>query len=158
MTTPCCNDWRPQTVRRDLLGEVKKHKAWKLLPQIPGVGPIRAAVLVAVMQTPHRFRTKRQLWNYCELGLETHDSGEYRAVKGQLQRAKKQARVRGLNRDHNHDLKDIIKGAAMRASTAGPLHDFYENLLAKGRKPTMARLTLARKIADFYLYRTNQME
>ena len=55
-----------------------------------------------------------------------------------------------LNEDHNHDLKDIFKGAAMRASTAtGPLHDFYANLLAKGRKPTMARLTLARKIADF---------
>jgi hypothetical protein len=33
---------------------------------------------MAVMQTPHRFRTKRQLWNYCGLGLETHDSGEYR--------------------------------------------------------------------------------
>jgi hypothetical protein len=34
------------------------------------------------------------------------------------------ATVRGLNRDHNHDLKDIFKGAAMRASTAaGPLHD-----------------------------------
>ena len=34
----------------------------------------------------------------------------------------------------------------MRASTAaGPMHDFYEALLAKGRKPTMARLTLARK-------------
>src|ERR1700758_3119712 len=141
-----------QEVRRDLLLEVKKHKAWKLLRQIPGIGPIRAAVLMAVMQTPHRFRTKRQLWNYSGLGLETHDSGEYRAVKGQLQRTKKQATVRGLNRDQNHDLKDIFKGAAMRASTAaGPLHDFYENLLAKGRKPTMARLTLARKIAAITL-------
>jgi hypothetical protein len=40
----------------------------------------------------------------------------------------------------------------MRASTtAGPLHDFYENLLAKGRKPTMAPLTLARKIAAITL-------
>ena len=40
----------------------------------------------------------------------------------------------------------------MRASTAaGRLHDFYENLLAKGRKPTMARLTLARKIATITL-------
>jgi len=97
-------------------------------------------------------RTKRQLWNYCGLELETHDSGEYRAVKGQLQRAKKQATVRGLNEDHNHDLKDIFKGAAMRASTAaGSLHNFYENLLAKGRKPTMARLTLARKIAAITL-------
>ncbi len=76
----------------------------------------------------------------------SRDSGEYRAVAGQLQRAKKQATIRGLNRDHNHDL------TAMRASTAaGPLHDFYENLLAKGRKPTMARLTLARKIAAITL-------
>jgi hypothetical protein len=40
----------------------------------------------------------------------------------------------------------------MRASTAaGRLHDFYENLLAKGRKPTMACLTLARKIAAITL-------
>ena len=40
----------------------------------------------------------------------------------------------------------------MRASTAaGPLRDFYDNLLAKGRKPTMARLTLARKIAAITL-------
>ena len=51
-----------------------------------------------------------------------------------------------LNRDHNHDLKDIFKGAAMRASTAaGPLHDFYENLLAKGRSPTMARADLGQE-------------
>jgi hypothetical protein len=46
----------------------------------------------------------------------------------------------------------FFKGAAMRASTAaGPPHDFYEKLLAKGRKPTMARLTLARKIAAITL-------
>ena len=138
--------------RRELLAESQKHPATPLLRQIPRLGPIRVALLIALIQTPHRFRTKRQLWNYCGLGLETHDSGEYRAVAGQLQRAKKQATVRGLNRDHNHDLKDIFKGAAMRASTAaGPLHDFYENLLAKGRKPTMARLTLARKIAAITL-------
>jgi hypothetical protein len=40
----------------------------------------------------------------------------------------------------------------MRASTAaGPMRDFYEVLLAKGRRPTMARLTLARKIAAITL-------
>jgi transposase len=139
-------------VRRDLLVESKKHKAWKLLRQIRGIGPIRAALLIAIMQTPHRFRTKRQLWNYSGLGLETHDSAQYRVVKGRLQRSKKSVTLRGLNKDHNHDLKDIFKGAAMRASTAtGPFHDFYEALLAKGRKPTMARLTLARKIAAITL-------
>jgi len=141
-----------QEVRQDLLVESKKHKAWKLLRQIPGIGPIRAAVLIALIQTPHRFRTKRQLWNYSGLGLETHDSAQYCVVEGQLQRSKKPATLRGLNKNHNHDLKDIFKGAAMRSSTvAGPLHDFYEALLAKGRKPTMARLALARKIAAIVL-------
>ena len=142
---------RPE-VRRDLLVEAKKHKAWKLLRHIPGIGPIRAALLMAVMQTPHRFRTKRQLWTYSGLGLETHDSAQYHVAEGQLQRSKKPPMVRGLNKDHNHDLKDIFKGAATRVSSSrGPLHDFYEDLLAKGRKPTMARLTLARKIAAITL-------
>jgi transposase len=59
-----------QEVRRDLLMESKKHKIWKLLHQIPGIGPIRAALLIAVMQTPHRFRTKRQLWTYSGWGWE----------------------------------------------------------------------------------------
>src|SRR6267154_1999764 len=141
-----------QEVRRDLLVEAKKHKPWKLLRQIPGIGPIRAALLIALLQTPHRFRTKRQLWTYSGLGLETHDSAQYRAVEGQLQRSKKHGTLRGLNQDHNHDLKDIFKGAATRASSSrGSFHDFYEHLLAQGRKPTMARLTLARKIAAITL-------
>ena len=74
-------------------------------------------------------------------------------MEGQLRRVKKQATVRGLNEDHNHDLKEIFKGAATRVSSTrrGPLHDFYENLLAKGRKPTKAGLTLARKIAAITL-------
>src|SRR6202051_47990 len=141
-----------QEARRDLLLEAKKHKAWKLLRLIPGIGPIRAAIVIAVMQTPHRFRTKRQLWTYSGLALETHDSAQYRVVEGQLQRSKKPQQLRGLNANHNHDLKNIFKGAAMRASTChGPLHDFYQVLLARGMRPTMARLTLARKIAAITL-------
>jgi len=141
-----------QAVRRDLLTESQKHKAWKLLRQIPGIGVIRAALLISLIQTPHRFRTKRQLWTYSGLGLETHDSAQYCVVEGQLQRSKRPVTLRGLNRNHNHDLKAIFKGAALEASrTAGPFHDFYEALLAKGRKPTMAHLTLARKIAAITL-------
>jgi len=60
--------------------------------------------------------------------------------------------LRGLNKNYNHDLKWILKSAAVRASSsAGPLHEFYESLLAKGMKPAMARLTLARKIAAIIL-------
>jgi len=81
---------------------------------------------MARIQTPHRFRTKRQLWTYSGLGLETHDSAQYHAVEGQLQRSKKPPTVRGSNKDHNHDLKDILKGAAtISASDAETNQDFW---------------------------------
>jgi transposase len=47
--------------RRDFVAESHKYPAVKLLRQIPFIGPIRSALLVALLQTPHRFRTKRQL-------------------------------------------------------------------------------------------------
>src|SRR5438045_943403 len=122
------------------------------LRQIPCIGPIRAARLLALMQTPHRFRSKRQLWTYSGLGIETRDSAQYRFVRGQLQRAKKPQQIRGLNRNHNHEMKEIFKGAATRASCGvSRLRDFYVALLDKGMKAEMARLTLARKIAAIAL-------
>ena len=138
--------------RRELLRESQKHPAVKLLRQIPSIGPIRAALLVALLQTPHRFRTKRQLWAYSGFAVETHDSGEYRWVRGKLQRNRERITVRGLNDNHNKDLKNLFKSAAISASTRpGPLHDFYMARVAKGIRPTMARLTLARKIATITL-------
>ncbi len=46
----------------------------KLLRQIPSIGPIQATLLVAWLQTPQRFRSKRQLWAYSGFAVETHDS------------------------------------------------------------------------------------
>src|SRR6266568_1991109 len=141
-----------RNVRPEFLTESRKHKAAKLLRQIPCIGPIRAARLIALMQTPHRFRSKRQLWTYSGLGIETRDSAQDRYVGGQLQRTKKPQQIRGLNRNHNHEMKEIFKGAATRASCgASPLREFYVALLDKGMKPEMARLTLARKIAAIAL-------
>ena len=139
-------------VRCDLLSESRKQKATNLLRQIPSIGPIRAALLIALIQTPHRFRTKRQLWAYSGLALQTSTSGEYRFVEGQLKRSKKALGIRGLNINHNHDLKNIFKGAAIRAAgVPGPFQEFYAALVARGMKPSMARLTLAREIAAITL-------
>lgn len=139
-------------VRREFLAESRKHTATNWLRGIPTIGPIRAALLIAIIQTPYRFRTKRQLWTYSGLAIDTRDSAQYRYVDGQLQRSKKPQQLRGLNQNHNHDLKAIFKSAATKATTeAGPFQDFYDALLAKGRKPAMARLTLARKIAAITL-------
>ena len=141
-----------QQVRQELLAEAKKHSAWKLLRGIPSIGPIRAALIIAILQTPHRFRTKRQLWTYSGFGIETHSSADHRCVNGELERAKKQISIRGLNRNHHHDLKNLFKSAATIAAVkAGPFQEFYDALVAKGIKPEMARLTLARKIAAITL-------
>jgi transposase len=90
-----------EQVRRDLLAEGRKHSVMKLLRQIPSIGPIRAALLIALMQTPHRFRTKR-LWKHCGLALKTSRQ-EFRFVEGRLARQEISG-IRGLN-NHNHDLK-----------------------------------------------------
>src|SRR5262249_27695295 len=82
-----------QPARRELLAESRKHTITAKLRKIPSLGPIRSALAVALIQTPHRFRSKRQLWTYSGLGLETRVSGEYQYVRGQLRRRKKQATI-----------------------------------------------------------------
>ncbi len=48
--------------------------------------------------------------------------------------------------------KNIFKGAAKRAAaTAGPVQGFYQDCVARGMKPHLARLGLARKIAAITL-------
>jgi transposase len=59
-----------QEIRRELLAEAQKHDTWKLLRAIPFIGAIRAALIIAMLQTPHRFRTKRQLWTYSRVSMQ----------------------------------------------------------------------------------------
>jgi len=138
--------------KRELIVECRKHAAAKWLQSVPFLGPLRAAVLIGRVQTPHRFRSKRQFWSYCGLALETRDSGEYRVVNGQIERRKKPVLIRGLNWNHNPELKNLFKAAATTASAGhGVFREFYLGLLDKGMQPEMARLTLARKIAAIAL-------
>jgi transposase len=84
--------------RQELLAERRRHPAHTLLRQVPWLGPVRVALLIALIQTPHRFRTKRQFWAYSGLALETRVRGEYRVTgSGQLQCANRQPSLRGLN-------------------------------------------------------------
>jgi transposase len=132
--------------RREMIVECRKHKAAEWLQSVPWLGPVRAAMLIGRVQTPHRFRrSKRQFWAYCGLGLETRDSGQYRVVHGQVQRRVKPVLIRGLNWNHNHELKNLFKSAATSASVReGEFREFYQGLLAKGARPEMARRWRAR--------------
>jgi transposase len=134
--------------RRALLTEARKHPAYRILASIPGLGPVRVALLLALIQTPGRFRSKRQLWSYGGLGLITRGSGQYRLVRGELVTSPRAVLVRGLNPEHHPQLKAILKGAALTViQSPGPLQEFYLRCLGQGTKPELARLTVARKIA-----------
>jgi len=134
----------------DLLREGKNHSIVQILETAPGFGPIRAARLVPIVITPHRFRTKRQFWSYCGLGLVTRSSSDWvQTAEGAWIKARVPL-TRGLSRQHNHFLKAIFKGAATTVVTQrnkDPIHARYERLLDGGTKPTLAKLSLARMIA-----------
>jgi transposase len=64
-----------QQARRELLAEGRKHAITSKLRQIPYLGPIRSVLAEALTQTPHRFRSKRQLWAYSGLAGDPHQRG-----------------------------------------------------------------------------------
>lgn len=139
-----------EEAEKDLVAEARKHAAMKNLRSIPGIGPLRAAVTLGVADTPHRFRSKRQFWTYCGLAVVTKTSSEYVLVNGRIGRSKKQPLVRGLNHNYNRALKEVFKGAAKTAAS-GPWKSYFDAMVASGKEPSLAMLTLARKIASIAL-------
>ena len=142
---------RPQA-KAAMLAEARRDPAWAVLRTIPFYGPVRVALLLATMQTPWRFRTKRNLWAYAGLAVVTKTSAEYELVGGRPVRRRRAPLTRGLNRNHNRVLKNLFKGAATAATARpGPLQDWYHGVLARGVREELARVTLARKLAALTL-------
>jgi hypothetical protein len=59
--------------------------------------------------------------------------------------------TRGLNRNFNRRLKHVFKSAALQGAGKEPFKSYYQARVAAGMRPEMARLTLARKIANITL-------
>jgi hypothetical protein len=137
-----------------MLSEAKAHPITRKLATAPGMGPIRTAQVVAIVATPERFRTRRQFWSYCGLGIVTRSSADWiRDKSGQWVRTQT-PQTRGLTRKRQPLLKSVFKGAALTVITHlpnDPLHADYERMLQSGIKPPLARLTVARKIASMVL-------
>ena len=133
-----------------LLQESKRIPVTRRLATVPGIGPIRAALLVAIVVTPSRFRTTRQFWGYSGLAIVTRSSSDYVRENGRWVR-RPTAQTRGLNRNRHPLLKAIFKGAAttvIHHMSKHPLHqDFQRMITEAGIKPNLAKLTLARRIA-----------
>jgi len=132
--------------------QARTDSAYKLIISVPGLGPVRTAQIIAVVGSPHRFRTKRQLWPYCGLAVVTRSSADYEWVGDRARRRNKPSQTRGLNNNFNRTLKAVFTGAALTA--IGSNKEFkqcYQRLIAKGIRPEMARLTVARKLVAITL-------
>ena len=137
-----------------MLAEARKHREWHVLTTCPGLGPIRIAELLPVVVTPYRFRSRSGFWAYCGLGIVMRSSSDWvRASTGEWMKMPVQ-QTRGLNRNFNHTLKRVFKGAATTVigrAEEGPLYRHYLSLLDGGTKPNLAKLTIARQIASIAL-------
>jgi transposase len=137
--------------RSTLISNVRRLPAYKILMNVPALGPIRIAFIIAIVSTPFLFRTKRQFWPYCGLEVVTVSSADYQMDNNGIRRSKKPIGTRGLNRNYNRALKQVFKAAATAAKSRPPFKQYYDQMIARNVKPEIARVALARKIAAITL-------
>ena len=123
---------------------IKRSKPYKMISywnQLPGMGPIRSAILFAYLDTPWRFSSPKKLWKYCGVGLKNTSSGTDRYGKPNTPRL-------CLYRKINQRLKAITLGAVLSAVRRGnnEFSDTYERMVRDGVAPANARHTTGRKL------------
>lgn len=133
--------------RKAMIAESRRHEAQNILSQVPELGLVRVAQIIATVDSPFRFRTKRPFWSYLGLAVETRSSADHEMRNGRVSRRKVKVETRGLNEDYNRRLKSVFKSAATHACSCGVYKEYYEKLVAGGMRPEMARLSVARKLA-----------
>jgi transposase len=141
-----------RAAKKAMIAESRRHPAHETLSQVPELGPVRVAQIIATVDTPYRFRTKRMFWKYLGFAVEMRSSADHEMVDGRVQRRRTRVvETRGLNEDYNRRLKSIFKSAATHSCGCGVYKEYYEGLLQKGMRPEMARLSVARKLAALVL-------
>jgi transposase len=72
-----------------MVAAARRVPGWKVLASMPFFGPVRVAQFMAIMRTPFRFRTKRNLWPYAGLAVVRRSSADQEFTGGKLRRSKK---------------------------------------------------------------------
>jgi len=122
---------------RALRARLSHTREYKLLKTIPGVGPVCAAIMVAIIDTPDRFPDKRHLWSYAGIGTTERSTGKVPVKKQGMRHGNRllkyaamtaaQNAIKGENRfarhyramvEENKDPKKAKRAAAMAKKTA----------------------------------------
>ena len=127
-------------VQEELFGHIckqsRRYSEIRRFKHIPGIGPIHAATISAIVETPHRFANKKKLWMYAGFGLAERASGE-------------KVYSRSLTHNDNRLLKNAIKQATEAAIIAKDnqfRRQYLRLTIEKGISSHRAKLTVARSI------------
>ena len=119
---------------------IGKSKTLRALLSIPGIGPVGAVRIAAVVVDPARFQDKGRFWSYC--GLVKHHK-----MSGGRSYGKRSPR-------YSRTLKCVFKTAALAVIESrgeNSLRDYYDSLVLRGMASWNARNKVARKIAGLAL-------
>jgi hypothetical protein len=110
-TAGCAEIIAPGSAAGAAGGELETPRLETALPD-PLDRPDSGRGVAGYPETPHRFRTKRQLWTYGGVGIETSSSADHQIIKRQLQGKKKPVEIRGLNcrGDQTRSLRPVLCG------------------------------------------------
>lgn len=100
--------------------------------RIPGVGLIVAATVVAIIETPHRFPSKREVWKYAALAVANPESGG-------------KSYGHYASKEGNRLLKKMVMMAALN-STKGENRFSRQYRALKIKDTSIAQRTVARTI------------
>ena len=120
--------------RRRCSTEARRDPAWRVLRTIPYLGPVRVALLLATMQTPWRFRTKRQSVGVCRLrGRDAQRAPSTNSMGGRVRAPAARADdARAQSQSQPDGQRMCSRARATAAATrCGPLQDFYQAMLAR---------------------------
>jgi transposase len=123
-------------LHRELVRLAKQEEVVVRWEKIPGIGWIRGITLLAYLDTPWRFKSKRHLWKYLGIGLtRAHSGAGFMRVY--------------VDNTGNRMLKAVIVGAAETVimHKSGELYRRYEWWRAEGQTYKNARRNVARDIA-----------
>lgn len=104
--------------------------------KVPGIGPIGSHIFDAIVQTPHRFKTKQKLWRYSQLGIRSQTSDG------------KPLGYEELDPNGRSELKALSYRAWMTSlrQSDNEVKTFFEQSLRRTHDRTHARLNTQRKI------------
>ncbi len=116
-----------------------------LFEDIPGVGLIVSVTVVAIIETPHRFPTKRQVWKYANLAVAHSESGG------------KQYGCHA-SKEGNRLLKKVLMQAALSAGGTDTRFGRRYREIKQRKGACIAQRTIARSILStmYTMWRTGE--